>query len=433
MKQKRPKKTMLSRPKSIEAYREAVRYIPGGVNSPVRALKAVGESPLFVERAKGVTLTDIDGNRYTDFCLSWGVFIVGHAHPKVLSKVNNAIQRGTSYGIPTLQETELAKRVNRFIPSMERVRFVNSGTEAVMSAIRLARGYTGRNLIVKFVGCYHGHVDHLLVAAGSGVATMGISSSAGVPDSFVAHTACLPFNDKQAVEELFSRRGNEIAAVIVEPVPANMGVVPARDGFLQCLRDITRKHGALLIFDEVITGFRLTAGGAQQLFGITPDLTTVGKIVGGGFPAAAFGGRADIMQLLAPEGPVYQAGTLSGNPIAMTAGIATLDLLAQEGVYDALNRKAEHFIQGLRQVLAPKGIVINSVGNMFTPFFTEGEVKDFDDVNRCDTARFGKFFRHMLANGVYFSPSQFETNFVSIAHTEEVLEKVIEIAGRFEE
>lgn len=423
---------MLNRTKSMEAYQEAIQYIPGGVNSPVRALKAVGETPLFIDRAKGVTLNDIDGNQYTDFCLSWGVFILGHAHPEVLGKVSESIVRGTSYGIPTLQETALARKVNHFIPSMERVRFVNSGTEAVMSAIRLARGYTGRNLIVKFVGCYHGHVDHLLVAAGSGVATMGASSSAGVPDSFVAYTICLPFNDKHAVDEFFSKRGKEVAAVIVEPVPANMGVVPACAGFLEHLRETTRRYGSLLIFDEVITGFRLTAGGAQKLFGITPDLTTVGKIVGGGFPAAAFGGRADIMKMLAPEGPVYQAGTLSGNPVAMTAGIATLDILSQPGTYDRLNRKAEWFIDGLRQVLSGKGVVLNSVRNMFTPFFTESEVRNFDDVKRSDTKRFGRFFRYMLANGVYFSPSQFETNFISVAHSEETLSKVIDIASRFE-
>ena len=424
---------MLSRPKSKAAFEEALRYIPGGVNSPVRALKSVGETPLFIERASGTTLTDIDGNDYTDFCLSWGVFILGHAHPDVLREVNAAVLRGTSFGIPTLQETALARLVNRFIPSMERVRFVNSGTEAVMSAIRLARGYTRRNVIVKFVGCYHGHVDHLLVAAGSGVATMGISSSAGVPDSFVAHTVCLPFNDRTAVEDYFRAHGDEVAAVIVEPVPANMGVVPARDGFLQFLRDVTRRHGALLIFDEVITGFRLTAGGAQKLFGITPDLTTVGKIVGGGFPAAAFGGRADIMRLLAPEGPVYQAGTLSGNPVAMTAGIATLGLLSQEGVYDALNERAARFIGRLADVLAPKGIVVNSVGNMFTPFFTTGEVRNFDDVKRSDTERFARFFRHMLAGGVYFSPSQFETNFISVAHTQETLDRVIDVAASFDD
>jgi glutamate-1-semialdehyde 2,1-aminomutase len=420
------------RPNSKAAFEEAVQYIPGGVNSPVRALRAVGETPLFIERAEGVTLHDIDGNSYLDFCLSWGVFIVGHAHPAVTTPVARAIANGTSYGIPTLQETALAKRVHQFIPSMERVRFVNSGTEAVMSAIRLARGYTGRNLIVKFIGCYHGHVDHLLVAAGSGVATMGASSSAGVPASFVQHTACLPFNDREAVRSFFAEHGREVAAVIVEPVPANMGVVPEREGFLKFLRSITEEHGALLIFDEVITGFRLTAGGAQQVYGITPDLTTVGKIVGGGFPAAAFGGRAEIMKLLAPEGPVYQAGTLSGNPVAMTAGLATLDLLSQPGVYEVLNAKAERFIGRLREVLAPKGIVINSVGNMFTLFFTTGEVRNFDDVKRCDTERFGRFFRHMLRHGVYFSPSQFETCFVSIAHSEEQLQHVVEIAGAFE-
>ncbi len=422
---------MLNRKKSEAAFREAVAYIPGGVDSPVRALKAVGESPLFIERAKGVTLTDIDGNLYTDFCLSWGVFILGHAHPGVLGRVAEAIGRGTSYGIPTLVETQLAKRVNALMPTMERVRFVNSGTEAVMSAVRLARGFTGRNLIVKFAGCYHGHVDHLLVAAGSGVATMGASSSAGVPDSFVAHTACVPFNDKEALERLFRERGGDIAAVIVEPVPANMGVVPERDGFLRFVRELTRRHGALLIFDEVITGFRLRPGGAQQLYGIAPDLTTVGKIVGGGFPAAAFGGRADIMALLAPDGPVYQAGTLSGNPVAMTAGIATLDLLAAPGVYEALNAKAARFIGELRSALKDKGIVVNSVENMFTPFFTEGEVTDFADVRRCDTVRFGKFFRHMFDHGVYFSPSQFETNFVSVAHTDADLDRVLSVAAAF--
>ncbi len=398
----------------------------------MRALKAVGETPLFIERAGGVTLTDIDGNRYTDFCLSWGVFVLGHAHPYVLGRVADSITRGTSFGIPTLAETNLAKLVNKFMPSMERVRFVNSGTEAVMSAVRLARGYTGRDLIVKFEGCYHGHVDHLLVAAGSGVATMGESSSAGVPAGFVAYTACLPFNDKEALLRLFSERGSEIAAVIVEPVPANMGVVPERDGFLSFLRETTRKYGSLLIFDEVITGFRLRPGGAQQLYGITPDLTTVGKIVGGGFPAAAFGGRADIMRLLAPDGPVYQAGTLSGNPVAMAAGAATLELLSQSGVYEGLNAKAQRFIGKLRSVMSGKGVVVNSVENMFTLFFTEGDVTDFGCVKKCDTAKFGKFFRHMLANGVYFSPSQFETNFISAAHTEADLDRVLSIAAAFD-
>lgn len=422
---------MLNRSKSIQAFSEAVKYIPGGVNSPVRALKAVDTDPLFIEKANGVTITDIDGNNYTDFCLSWGVFILGHAHPNVLSCVAQAIQRGTSYGIPTVVETELAKLVNRFIPSIERVRFVNSGTEAVMSAIRLARGFTGRDLVVKFEGCYHGHVDHMLVAAGSGVATLRRSSSAGVPDSFVAHTAVLPFNDNDALDQLFATRGNEIAAVIVEPVPANMGVVPQKDEFLKHLRDVTASYGSLLIFDEVITGFRLTPGGAQQLYGIKPDLTTVGKIVGGGFPAAAFGGRADIMALLAPEGPVYQAGTLSGNPVAMTAGIATLYILAQTGLYDNLNKQAQEFIGQLRQILAPKGITVQSVANMFTPFFTEKEVTNFSDVKQCDTQRFAKFFKHMLAGGIYISPSQFEADFISTAHSRAVLEQVLDRASKF--
>ncbi|MDR2679355.1 MAG: glutamate-1-semialdehyde 2,1-aminomutase, partial [Tannerella sp.] len=328
---------MMNRQNSREAYREALRYIPGGVNSPVRALKSVGEEPLFIRKARGCRLTDVDGNRFTDFCLSWGVFILGHGAAPVNEAVRKAIANGTSYGIPSLPETALARSVNRCIPSMERTRFVNSGTEAVMSAIRLARGYTGRNLIVKFDGCYHGHADHLLVAAGSGVAGLGGSSSAGVPDGFVACTVSLPFNDREAVNRTFRARGSDIAAVIVEPVPANMGVVLPRDGFLQHLRDVTAQNGSLLIFDEVITGLRLSRGGAQELFGITPDLTTVGKIVGGGFPAAAFGGRRDIMSLLAPDGPVYQAGTLSGNPVAMTAGLTTLSCLEDENFYTALN------------------------------------------------------------------------------------------------
>lgn len=439
---------MNTRKKSIEAFEEAQQYIPGGVNSPVRALRAVGETPLFIDHAEGVTLTDIDGNTYTDFCLSWGVFIAGHSHPQVLSAVQEAMLRGTSYGIPTLVETALAKKVSKLIPSMQQVRFVNSGTEAVMSAIRLARGYTHRDYILKFEGCYHGHADHLLVSAGSGVATLGISSSAGVPDGFVQYTLVAPFNDKDAVRQLFREYKGKIAAVIVEPVPANMGVVPEQDGFLQFLREITQEDGSLLLFDEVITGFRLTLGGAQSYFGITPDLTTVGKIVGGGFPAAAFGGRREIMQLLAPNGPVYQAGTLSGNPIAMTAGLATLDVLAPQPpkgesingvswnkniVYDELNAKAERFIAKLSAVLEPKGVVINHVGNMFTPFFTCGKpVHNFRDVQQSDTEAFARFWRYMLQHGIYLSPSQYESNFVSIQHTEERLLEIIEIAKLFE-
>ena len=417
------------REKSIKAFAEATKYIPGGVNSPVRALRAVGETPLFIDHAKGVTITDIDGNQYTDFCLSWGVFIAGHANEWVTQAVGEAIGRGTSYGIPTELETALAKRVSRLIPSMEQVRFVNSGTEAVMSAIRLARGYTRRNYILKFDGCYHGHADHLLVAAGSGVATYGRSGSAGVPDDFVRYTLVAPFNDREAVRELFTEKGSDIAAVIVEPVPANMGVVPEREDFLQFLRDITREYGSLLLFDEVITGFRLTLGGAQQYYGIEPDLTTVGKIVGGGFPAAAFGGKRDIMQLLAPDGPVYQAGTLSGNPIAMTAGLATLEVLSEPGVYELLNAKAERFIGRLQEALAPKGVVVNHVGNMFTPYFTGGKSpRNFSDVKQSNLEEFARFWRYMLQNGVYLSPSQFEADFISLQHTDNQLDHIVKLA-----
>jgi glutamate-1-semialdehyde 2,1-aminomutase len=418
--------------KSKQAFAEASEYIPGGVNSPVRALRAVGETPIFIDHAKGVTLTDIDGNSYTDFCLSWGVFIAGHANEKVIDAVSKAVVNGTSYGIPTLLETELARRVTQLIPSMEQVRFVNSGTEAVMSAIRLARGYTQRNYILKFEGCYHGHADHLLVAAGSGVATLGRSNSAGVPDDFVRYTLTAPFNDKDSVRNLFAQYGKDIAAVIVEPVPANMGVVPEQEGFLRFLREITDEFGSLLLFDEVITGFRLTLGGAQQYYGIKPDLTTIGKIVGGGFPAAAFGGRREIMQLLAPLGPVYQAGTLSGNPIAMTAGIATLQLLSVPGTYEALNAKAERFILRLQEALEPKGIVINHVGNMFTPYFTQGRhPHNFHDVQQSNLDEFARFWRYMFHHGVYLSPSQFESNFISIQHTEEELDNIIKLAKKW--
>ena len=418
--------------KSKQAFAEASEYIPGGVNSPVRALKAVGETPIFIDHAKGVTLTDIDGNSYTDFCLSWGVFIAGHANDSVIDAVSKAVVNGTSYGIPTLLETELARRVTQLIPSMEQVRFVNSGTEAVMSAIRLARGYTQRNYILKFEGCYHGHADHLLVAAGSGVATLGRSNSAGVPDDFVRYTLTAPFNDRDSVRNLFAQYGKDIAAVIVEPVPANMGVVPEQEGFLRFLREITDEFGSLLLFDEVITGFRLTLGGAQQYYGIKPDLTTIGKIVGGGFPAAAFGGRREIMQLLAPLGPVYQAGTLSGNPIAMTAGIATLQLLSVPGTYEALNAKAERFILRLQEALEPKGIVINHVGNMFTPYFTQGRhPHNFHDVQQSNLDEFARFWRYMFHHGVYLSPSQFESNFISIQHTEEELDNIIKLAKKW--
>ncbi|MDR3262615.1 MAG: glutamate-1-semialdehyde 2,1-aminomutase [Tannerella sp.] len=407
----------MQRTNSIKACKEAEKYIPGGVNSPVRALRSVGERPLFIQKAQGTTLTDVDGNRLTDFCLSWGVFILGHAHPFVNKAIRRAVSCGTSYGIPSLSETELARLVNRYFPSMEKVRFVSSGTEAVMSAIRLARGFTKRDLIVKFDGCYHGHADHLLVSAGSGVASLTASSSAGVPDAFTACTVSLPFNNPDAVDELFRKRGHEIAAVIVEPVPANMGVVLPREGFLGHLREITNQYGSLLILDEVITGFRLSSGGAQATFGIVPDLTTLGKILGGGFPAAAFGGKTEIMTLLAPDGPVYQAGTLSGNPVAMNAGIATLHVLGEGDYYTFLEKKAGDFFAELTEVISTKDMTLNCTGSMFTLFCTKEAPCSFDDVKKADTVRFGKFFRHMLAGGFYLSPSQFEANFLSGAHS----------------
>lgn len=421
----------MNRSKSEQAYREAIGVIPGGVNSPIRALKSVGESPLFIKKARGVKLTDIDGNNFTDFCLSWGVFILGHNHPAVNKAVKQAISNGTSYGIPSLQETELAKLVCKSIPSIERVRFVNSGTEAVMSAVRLARGFTKRNIIIKFDGCYHGHADHLLVTAGSGVANLGNSSSAGVPDSFVAYTISLPFNDNETLRKVFKEKGKDIAAVIVEPIPANMGVVLPQNNFLNDLKELTTEYGALLIFDEVISGFRLSPGGAQQTLGITPDLTTIGKIAGGGFPAAAFGGRADMMSLLAPDGPVYQAGTLSGNPVAMSAGIATLNLLSEDGCYQKLNQKADYFIKELKDAVSDKGITINSIGSMFALFFSEYEINSFEDVKKCNQQRFGQFFRYMLHNHFYISPSQFETNFISIAHSDKELDRFVELVAKF--
>lgn len=407
---------------SEKAYSEAVKYIPGGVNSPVRALRSVGEAPLFISKADGTTLTDVDGNSFTDFCLSWGVFVLGHNHPQVRAAVNQAIELGTSYGIPTLQETALAKLVVDAVPSVEKVRFVSSGTEAVMSAIRVARGFTGRNTIVKFDGNYHGHADHLLVSAGSGVAQLSSSSSSGVPADFTKHTLSLPYNDVAAIKEVFSVRGNEIAAVILEPVAANMGVVIPTDDFLKTLREITTQYGALLIFDEVITGFRLGLSGAQGRLGIVPDLSCFGKIIGGGFPAAAFGGRAEIMDLLAPLGPVYQAGTLSGNPVAMASGIQTIALLSEPDFYVNLETKSNVFIAELKNIIKGKDIVLNHIGSMFTLFFSDHEIRNFDDVKRSDTERFAKLFRAMLKENVYLSPSAFEACFVSAAHTQNDLE-----------
>ncbi len=412
--------------KSAEAFRRAQQVIPGGVNSPVRALKSVGATPLFVKEAKGAYITDIDDNKIIDFCMSWGVFILGHCNDRVNSAAIEAIGNGSSYGIPTLNETVLAEKVREAIPSMERLRFVNSGTEATMSAIRVARGYTGRDILVKFEGNYHGHADHLLVSAGSGVANISNASSAGVPEGFTKYTAVLPYNDIDALRNYFKTNGDKVAAVILEPVACNMGVVCPSLDFLKAAREVTEQHGSLLIFDEVITGFRLSRGGAQQLFGIKPDMTTVGKIVGGGFPAAAFGGRADIMKVLAPDGPVYQAGTLSGNPVAMAAGIETLTQLSHPDFYKKLDEKSDRFISRLKEIIAGKDIQLNHCGSMFTLFFNKSEVRNFQDTKRSDQERFARYFNNMLQRGIYVSPSQFEGNFISETHTPEILDYVLQ-------
>jgi len=420
--------------KSAAAFGQAQKIIPGGVNSPVRALRSVGTTPLFVREADGACFTDIDDNRFIDFCMSWGVFILGHNNKRVSQAAIDAVRRGSSYGIPTVAETTLAGRVREAMPSMQRLRFVNSGTEATMSAIRVARGYTGRDILVKFEGNYHGHADHLLVSAGSGVANISNASSAGVPEGFVKYTTVLPYNDSEALRCCFKEHGDEIAAVILEPVACNMGVVVPSEEFLTTARELTDKHGAILIFDEVITGFRLARGGAQQRFGIKPDMTTVGKIVGGGFPAAAFGGRADIMKVLAPDGPVYQAGTLSGNPVAMAAGIATLSHLARPTFYNELEAKSNYFIKSLKQIIAGRGIQLNHCGSMFTLFFNDSPVGNFQDTKRSDQQRFARYFRRMLSRGIYVSPSQFEGNFISECHTPEMLDYVLEsIAFSIEE
>ncbi len=412
--------------KSAEAFQRAQQVIPGGVNSPVRALKSVGATPLFVKEAKGAYITDIDDNKIIDFCMSWGVFILGHCNDRVNSAAIEAIGNGSSYGIPTLNETVLAEKVREAIPSMERLRFVNSGTEATMSAIRVARGYTGRDILVKFEGNYHGHADHLLVSAGSGVANISNASSAGVPEGFTKYTAVLPYNDIDALRNYFKTNGDKVAAVILEPVACNMGVVCPSLDFLKAAREVTEQHGSLLIFDEVITGFRLSRGGAQQLFGIKPDMTTVGKIVGGGFPAAAFGGRADIMKILAPDGPVYQAGTLSGNPVAMAAGIETLTQLSHPDFYKKLDEKSDRFISRLKEIIAGKDIQLNHCGSMFTLFFNKSEVHNFQDTKRSDQERFARYFNNMLQRGIYVSPSQFEGNFISETHTPEILDYVLQ-------
>ena len=417
--------------RSEELFSRAKAVIPGGVSSPVRAFKAVGGSPLFVARAEGARFWDEDGSTFIDYVGSWGPMILGHAHPAVVEAVREATTRGTSYGAPCAAEVELTERITRLVPSVEKVRFVSSGTEATMSALRVARGFTGRRKILKFDGCYHGHADSLLVSAGSGVATLGIPGSPGVPEGTVADTLVAPFNDVAAVEAVVAAHGKDLAAVIVEPVCGNMGTVAPKPGYLETLREITRRNGTVLIFDEVMTGFRVALGGAQQRYGIRPDMTCLGKIVGGGLPAAAYGGRADIMATVAPEGPVYQAGTLSGNPLAMAAGIAILDLLARPGTYETLEARSARLEDGLRRAAREAGatVTINRVASMITVFFCAGPVTDYATAKASDTQRFARFFRAMLERGVYLPPAQFEAAFVSLAHGEAEIDATVVAAG----
>ncbi|HOI93658.1 MAG TPA: glutamate-1-semialdehyde 2,1-aminomutase [Syntrophobacter fumaroxidans] len=420
----------MTRDRSNLLYEDAGRFIPGGVNSPVRSGRAVGTNPIFIREARGCHLWDEDGNRYVDFVASWGPLIVGHAHPAVVEAVRAAVEKGTSYGIPTEIEVRMARKVVEMVPSIEMVRMVNSGTEATMSAIRLARGYTGRPGIIKFNGCYHGHGDCLLVKAGSGLATFGIPGSPGVPEEVVRHTIPLSYNDLDEVESFMERDGDRIAAIILEPVAANMGLVLPRPGFLEGLRKLCDKHGALLIFDEVITGFRLARGGAQEFFGVTPDLTCLGKIIGGGLPVGAYGGRRDIMMKMAPVGNVYQAGTLSGNPLAMAAGLATLDLLCEDGVYESLEEKTNHLVDGLNEAAGAAGVPVFSsrIASLGCGFFTSEPVFDFASALTSNTDAYAVFFREMLNQGVYFAPAQFEAFFLSMAHERKDLDFTIEAA-----
>ncbi len=413
--------------KSKRLWKQAQRYMPGGVNSPVRAFKGVSGSPIFVERGKGCKIWDADDNEYIDYVCSWGPLILGHAHREVVARLKKVAADGTSFGIPTERESDLAKKVIRAVPSIEKVRLVSSGTEAVMSAIRLARAYTDRSIVVKFEGCYHGHADGLLVKAGSGATTLGVPTSPGVPAEYAGCTMTLPYNDVDSVAAACKEHGNRIACIIVEPIAGNMGVVPPVDGFLSSLREITEQHGILLIFDEIITGFRVAYGGAQSLFKIKPDLTTLGKIIGGGLPVGAYGGRAEIMEKMAPAGPVYQAGTLSGNPLAVEAGLATLEVLSRPGTYKKLERLASMLGDGLIRAAQMTGVPSyhTRVGSMLCMFFSDGPVNNYEDALRCDTQRYGKYFHEMLRRGVYLAPSQYETAFVSLAHTEKDIERTI--------
>jgi glutamate-1-semialdehyde 2,1-aminomutase len=417
----------MNRSRSEDLFARAQKLIPGGVNSPVRAFRSVGGTPPFIARGEGSRIFDVDGNDYIDYVLSWGPLIFGHRPRFLLEALQDVLATGTSFGAPTEREIQLAELIRECVPSIEMVRLVNSGTEATMSALRVARGFTGRDLTIKFEGCYHGHVDSLLVKAGSGMATLGIADTVGVPEAFAATTIALPFNSVEAVERAFHERGSQIAAVIVEPVVGNMGCVPPQKGYLEALRSLTQKHGALLIFDEVMTGFRLALGGAQERYGIKPDLTTLGKIIGGGLPIAAYGGRADVMSRVAPVGPIYQAGTLSGNPLAVAAGIAMLGhLKANPDIYETLERRAARLCSK-----PPEGITVNRVGSMFTFFFTPEPVTDWESAKRSDTARFKEFFHWMLDCGVYLAPSQFEAGFLSTAHTDRDIAQTLEAAQGF--
>lgn len=422
---------MFTLDKSKQAFNEAKVYMPGGVNSPVRSYRSVGSEPPFISSASGDRIYDIDGNEYIDYVLSWGSMILGHAKSEVVAALQEAVLRGTSYGAPTLLETELAKKIQAFMPNMEMLRMVNSGTESTMSALRVARGYTGRDKIVKFIGCYHGHSDGLLVKAGSGLATFGVPDSPGVPPGVAADTLTIPYNDIEAVKALFEKEGHSIAAVIVEPVAGNMGCVPPVPGFLETLRELTTAHGALLIFDEVMCGFRASSGGAQKKYNIKPDLTCLGKIVGGGLPMAVFGGSREIMSQVAPAGPIYQAGTLSGNPIAVTAGLATLSILQQDPtVFKRLNQATETLCQGLKELGAKHNVPVQVqyVGSMFTLFFSDKPVHNFDDASACDMEAFKKFFHYNLSHGIYYAPSQYESNFMSAKHSAQDIEHTLAVA-----
>jgi glutamate-1-semialdehyde 2,1-aminomutase len=409
---------------SQKLFERAQLSIPGGVNSPVRAWRGVGGTPRFIARGEGSHLFDADDNEYIDYICSWGPLLLGHRHPEILDAIHQALARGTSFGAPTEQEIELAETIRAMVPSMQMVRLVNSGTEATMSALRVARGFTNRELTIKFEGCYHGHVDSLLVKAGSGVATLGLPDSPGVPKGFSDTTIAIPFNNVEAVEEAFRTHPDKIAAVIVEPICGNMGCIPPDGGYLEALRRITERHEALLIFDEVMTSFRVAPGGAQQLYNIKPDLTTLGKVIGGGLPIAAYGGRRDIMTYIAPSGPIYQAGTLSGNPLAVASGLAVLrHIQAHPEIYEQLNRATARLA-----TCGPENVTVNRIGSMMTWFFTDADVTDYDTAKLSDTTRFGKFFHAMLERGIYLPPSQFEALFVSTAHTEADIERTVEAA-----